>query len=280
MVSFFFRKNVFFNLIARPSLIVLFLLLPIRTGQTAKSLAPGVSAVQATWLYGQVALAPSLTKTGYLYQYSGSPQKDGSWLAKLEKDLKPDVSAPAVIWLHGCGGQGKETNHALRIFALSGYTVFAPDSFARPGRRTFCYRKRVKMSIRVAMRQEEVKYALSQIRNFPWVDQKHLVLAGFSEGSQAIAPWKGQEFRAHVLVGTDCRFNGRKSSAPDGVRVFNLVGTIDHWGYGKGCRLTKSQYSRGSMAKRYRGLGHGILYSPEVEDDLVAFLESLGVPSR
>lgn len=266
---FILRKVIYLNWMARRLLIFPFFLLLITASQTTDSRPPGVSAVQATWLYGIVASASRISKTGYLYLYrpGGDP-----WLPILEKRLKSGAVAPAVIWLHGCSGQGPQTTLAIKLFQLSGYTVFAPDSLARP-RPDLC--DSGGMDNRIYMRHEEVKYALSQIRTFPWVDQKHLVLAGFSEGGNAAAEWGGPEFKAHVLIGTDCGFNGGSSSAPDGVRVLNMVGSLDRYGRGTGCRLTKSQLSNGSMVKSYSDMGHSILHSPQVRRDLESFMESL-----
>ena len=270
---FILRKVVHLNWMARRLLIVPFILISITACQTLKPLPPGVSAVQATWLYGKVATASRVSKKGYLYNYSSYPPDGNPWLPILEERLKPGAVAPAVIWLHGCSGQNnRQSATAIKIFQSSGYTVFAPDSLARP-RSALC--NTGAMYYRVAMRHEEVKYALSQIRTFPWVDQKHLVLAGFSEGGNSAAAWAGAEFKAHVLIGTNCDKNGGLPSAPDGVRVLNLVGADDRYGRGNGCGLSGSQRSNGSVVKSYPGLGHSILHSPEVRRDLEAFLESL-----
>lgn len=263
------RKVIYLNWMARRLLILPFLLLLITVSQTTDSRPPGISAVQATWLYGKVATASRISKKGYLYRY---PPGSDPWLPILEKRLKPGAVAPAVIWLHGCSGQSRQTTLAIGVFQVSGYTVFAPDSLARP-RGALC--DTGGMDYRIYMRHEEVKYALSQIRTFPWVDQKHLVLAGFSEGGNAAAEWGGPEFKAHVLIGTDCGYNGGSSSAPDGVRVLNMVGSLDRYGRGVGCRLTKSQLSNGSMVKSYSDLGHSILQSYQVRRDLAAFMKSL-----
>ncbi len=250
------------------------LLLPLAACQPTASLPPGVTAVEATWLRAQVATAPSLTEKGYLYQFNGSARGGDSWLTKVEQKLKPGTSAPAVIWLHGCEGPGQQTKHVLRIFALAGFSVFAPDSFARPGSRALC--NTGNMDSRVALRQAEVRHALAQIRSLAWVDQDRLVLGGFSEGSQAAAAWGGSEFKAHVLIGTNCRHNDGSPSAPLGVPVLNLVGADDSWGYGSGCSLSAAQRARGSLVKRYPGMGHDILYAPEVEAEIKAFLRNLG----
>lgn len=241
--------------------------------QTTKSLPPGVSPVQATWLYGKVGTASRVSKKGYLYNYTSYPPDGDPWLPILKGRLKPGAVAPAVIWLHGCTGHTNQTALAIRTFQLLGYTVFAPDSFARPGRSALCGMGG--MDDRVSMRHEELKYALSQIRTYPWIDQKHLVLGGFSEGAQAVAAWRGHEFKAHVLIGTDCRHNSGSPNSPDGVPVLNLVGSKDRWGYGGGCNLSGPQRSSASIVKIFPGLGHGILQSPEVRNDIRKFIESL-----
>lgn len=271
-VLYILRKVFFLNWMARRLLISLFLLLSINACQTTTSRPPGVSAIQATWLYGKVAADKRISKKGYFYNYSSYPPDGDPWLPILEGRLKPGAAAPAVIWLHGCSGFTSHTNYAIKTFQRSGYTVFAPNSLARP-RGALCDTGR--MRYRIGLRHEEVKYALSQIRTFSWVDQNHLVLAGHSEGGNSTAAWAGPEFKAHVLVGTNCDKNGGSPSAPDGVRVLNLVGARDHYGRGNGCSLSKSQRSNGSKVISYPKLGHSILGQPEVQNDLKAFLKTL-----
>ena len=48
--------------------------------------------------------------------------------------IKPGVKAPAVLVLHGCSGMSYGSTEYRRYFIGSGYAVFEPNSFARPGR--------------------------------------------------------------------------------------------------------------------------------------------------
>lgn len=256
---------------ARRWLIALLLPLAFAACQTTPP-PPRAPSAPATWKYAKVATASGITKSGYLDRFLSSPRGAGSWLDGIAKGLRPGTTAPAVIWLHGCHGQTEATDLAIRNLSSAGYTVFAPDSLARP-RRTRCHADKAEM---IALRHEEVKYALSQIRNLPWVEQDHLILAGHDEGGHAAAAWRGREFKAHLLFGTDCRYSGGTPGAPDGVRVLNLVGANDPQGFGEGCALSPSQRAGGSQVIRYPGLGHNILRSPQVELDLKRFLRKLG----
>ena len=94
------------------------------------------------------------------------------------------------------------------------------------------------MDSKIALRREELKHALSKVREIEWIDSSRLVLAGFSEGGQAVANWSGKEFIAHVLLGTDCRFENFSPNAPPDIPVLNIVGSRDEYGYGDGCVIS------------------------------------------
>jgi len=63
------------------------------------------------------------------------------------------------------------------LTAQLGYPVFAPSSFARPGRTRSCGQADSVMNWRL----EEIRIALANLKTMTWIDQNRLVLAGFSE---------------------------------------------------------------------------------------------------
>ena len=81
----------------------------------------------------------------------------------------------------------------MNLIWQKGITTFSPNSFARPGRSEEC--GSAMSSGAVALRFEEIRYTLKQIRELPWIDQSRLVLAGFSEGGLTAANYRGSGFK-------------------------------------------------------------------------------------
>ena len=201
----------------------------------ADKLPPGTTPAEATWIKGNIFLPAGALKLEGSNHLKLFAKKD-NWAetAKI-KHLKDGVRLPAVIYLHGCTGfyAGRRF---VTYFLDQGYAVFAPNSFARPGREELC--NTGNMDDRISLRREELKHALSKVREIDWVNASRLVLVGFSEGGQTVSSWGGREFMAHVLFGTDCRYVDDYSNAPWDIPVLNIVGESDELGYGRGCYLT------------------------------------------
>ena len=136
------------------------------------------------------------------------------------------------------------------------------------------------MTGRQRLRIQEIKYAVSQMRELPWVDQDRLVLMGFSEGAHAVSAYPGREFVAHILIGIDCR-NGRGRGARRGTPALNIVGSNDRWGYGMGCTSLRPD-ARGSKHVVIRGAAHNVVHEKEAHEAMAEFLEKCcgKVPTR
>lgn len=172
-------------------------------------------AVKATWNEGLLFMGPECN-----YAWLG---RASTW----EKCLAagpPGVSGPqpAVVFLHGCAGWGSRQEDVMRTIQRNGYAVFAPDSFARPGRVKECGRGDLWGRTRV--RLEEATYALARVRQLPWVDPQRLVLAGFSEGGFAVASYPHHDVRAILVLGWGCKAG---LHVPASVPVLNVVGRRD-----------------------------------------------------
>ena len=119
-----------------------------------------------------------------------------------------DKPLPVVIYMHGC--TGITADHDLRwghFIKGLGFIAILPDSMARPGRRQNCdprTRSGGAFPQAHAMRQEEIRYALEQIKKSRWADSKNVYLMGHSEGGQAAARNKLGEFRGVIISGWTC----------------------------------------------------------------------------
>ena len=188
------------------------------------------------------------------------------WRRRLTQEMvKPNAKIPAVIFAHGCLGPRRAPDWA-GTFNEFGFAFFAPDSFRRPGRVPLCYRKGT--SWKVTMRQEEIRFALQQIRKLGWIDQRRIVLVGNSEGGRAVSEYNGGGFIAHIIMAYDCKVKGRRSMAPRGVAVLNLVGANDP--REKLCSIRRKV--GGSKAISLPGQRHQFEGDPIAEAAIAAFL--------
>jgi hypothetical protein len=122
------------------------------------------------------------------------------------------------------------------------------------------------------MRQAEMRYALGKMREIGWIDQRRLVLVGFSEGAFTAAQYQGTEFAAIVLLGIDCRLTGGSPLAPASVPVLNIAGRAGRLGFGRGCGMNRT--TGGSKTVVLQGVGHAVEGDARAFDALDEFLRA------
>lgn len=139
----------------------------------------------------------------------------GSAVALQPSTVQPPGPAlPTVLYMHGCSGIAPNDFAWATTLSQSGYAAVLPDSWARRGRPSAC--KQVSYQV-FDMRDEEIRYALAQLRLLPWVDQRNLFLMGHSEGGGATALWEGGGFNGHVISGWSCTHS--QDSSLDGIKA-------------------------------------------------------------
>jgi dienelactone hydrolase len=239
------------------------------------ALPDGMSSAQATWLWGHHSIPGDITLSGtpYWYVYPHTDVKQISnpvWSEVAETHIKPGAKAPAVLVLHGCSGLPRGTTEYRRFFIGSGYAVFEPDSYARPGKR--CGEGFYDLSF--PQRVEELKQALIEIRKLDWVDQNRLFLMGISEGGRVTAEWSENGFAGHIIIAAPCSAEGQIPAAPKNVPVLAAVGENDDWAIKARC-LTNT-HAPGSNSVVIKDAGHGIPEHPEVGKAVAGFLQAVG----
>lgn len=223
-------------------------------------LPDGVTPVMATWLWGYHTIPASITKDGSPYWYAyphtdASRINDPPWTEVAAKHIKAGAKAPAVIFLHGCSGLFRG-GVGYRILLMSeGYAVFEPDAFARPGHSCDTSSS--------SQRREEIVYALSKIRELPWIDQDRIILMGNSQGGRTVASWDKPGFMAHVILAAPA-----SARAPANVPVLAVAGVEDTYA-DVGFRPTSRA---GMKAILIAGAGHDILGHPELKEAIKNFL--------
>ena len=237
-------------------------------------LPDGMSPAQATWLWGHHSIPGDITLSGtpywYVYPHTDINQiSNPVWSEVAKTHIKPGAKAPAVLVLHGCSGIPHGTMEYRRFFIGSGYAVFEPDSYARPGKR--CGEGFYDLSY--PQRVEELQQALTEIRKLAWVDQDRLFLMGISEGGRVVAGWEGNGFAGHIIIAAPCSAEGQIPAAPKNVPVLAAVGENDDWANEARCRT--NTHAPGSHSVVIKGAGHGIPEHPEVGKAVAGFLQAV-----
>ena len=237
---------------------------------SCRSIPKDVSPVAATWLYGVHALPASATVSGSTESFVPT-YKNTLGADSAGKKLKPGVKVPIAIHLHGCAGMTTGNQHAeyQDLLLSQGYAVFMPDSFARPERENLCGQGG--LSDRIDTRIAEVRYALKQIRTLPWVDQKRMVLTGFSEGGNTVDNWPTDDFAGLVVLGSACTKSGGSPIAPDNVPVLAIVGELDDYRPGLSCSIKRTV--GGSKSIVIPGADHYIALYTETQTAIKLFLK-------
>jgi dienelactone hydrolase len=239
-------------------------------------LPQGMTQAQATWLWGHHSIPADITLSGTAYWYV-YPHTDVNaitnpvWSDVAAKHIKPGAKAPAVLVMHGCSGLSYGDREYRSYFINSGYVVFEPNSFARPGREP-CTEDSWDESYR--MRVEELEQALIEIRKLAWVDQDHLFLMGISEGGAVAAGWSKNEFAGHIILEASCwSQKDRIPAAPLNTPVLAAIGEKDLWAKGASCN-TKT-HARGSNSVVVKDAPHGMSDRPEVGKAVDDFIKAV-----
>ena len=235
------------------------------------SLPEGVTPEMATWLWGYHTIPPTITGDGspYLYAYPHTDAgriNDPPWTEVAARHIKAGAKAPAVLYLHGCGGLIRGGLGYRLMLMNAGFAIFEPDAFARPGHT--CEGSSSKK------RRADIVYALSQIRQLPWIDQDRIILMGNSQGGRTVAEWDQPGFAAHVILASNCgRFRSNEGAAPRapaGVPVLAMAGAQDELLYGSSCHVTRR--IGGSESILIAGAGHDIMGHPQTRSTIRDFL--------
>ncbi len=221
------------------------------------------TSLNATWKYALVSIPRSVTTDGSKCVGTLASKKTRACMEKIF----PDRKHPLVLFMHGCAGIRGGTRRIITNFRSLGYAVIAPDSYTRLGRRNDCHptgRKHFTLSLRF----DEIRYAMTQIPKLDWVDQSRLVLAGFSEGGNTVAEYKGADaFAGYIVLGWDCRYG----LYPSG-QILAIQGARDPQKKRGSCSVGFGKYSESIEVP---GAGHDISSYPRTMAALRKFLGSV-----
>jgi poly(3-hydroxybutyrate) depolymerase len=180
---------------------------------------PGEAIMSKYGRFARIAAAAfSLAFSGCATQQPTSADVAASWehavvsvpgrfLTTSVKDIEAEKPRPVVLLIHGCAGIQRTESSWAGFLKGEGYIVVEPDSFARSRPKSCDPRtRRAGLFPGVTMyRLDEVTYALDQLRESPWADQRNLFLMGHSEGAVAAATANVSGFRGVIISAWICR---------------------------------------------------------------------------
>jgi hypothetical protein len=193
---------------------------------------------------------------------------------KRTSNLQLEKKYPVVIYLHGC--TGITSNHDLRwgrFISNLGFVVILPDSFARPSRISNCDPVNTvrtgRFPFALAYREQEIAYAISQLKKTNWADMSNIFLMGHSEGANAVAQTNIIGFRGMIMSSGFCA-DGIKFE--NGVRGLVINFENDPWHKGSGrCQQARND---GSLLLLFlNDNAHNSFDYPRVRDEVLQFLK-------
>lgn len=209
-------------------ILFVFTLMGCQTVSYDKPLSPNLkdaTPLEITWLYSKIRLPAIYTISGKEETFPLIWLNPSKWNEQFVSELaSPIQQLPVAVFLHGCGGITESNKVFINLLSKAGWVVFAPDSFARPGRSAQCY---AQTSQTYSHRIQEARYALTRLQEATWVDQKRLILIGHSEGGEAAGQWSYQGYNAMIISGANCSRSGRRAYAPSNVPILSIVGEND-----------------------------------------------------
>ncbi|WP_281966904.1 dienelactone hydrolase family protein [Roseovarius nanhaiticus] len=191
-----------------------------------------------------------------------------------------------VLYAHGCDGLSRITTVTARFLADAGHLVVAPDSFARQDKPVSCNAAQQRGGLHrgvLRWRQQEMQYALAQLREKDELRDVPIVLMGHSEGGITVATMAAPDAAMRVIEGWTCHAGWpeyRGLNAPKGQPALALVGEEDPWfrlpvlsGDCGAFMEGETQVSRVYSEPDHLGDKHWLSADKEVQDLILDFID-------
>ncbi len=207
----------------------------------------------------------------------------GSFFTSVPGKVSVEKPLPVVIYMHGCTGISAHDSQWGNFIKGLGFVAILPDSMARPGRKLNCnpVMKRGGFFPQAhAMRQEEISYALEQIKKSQWADTRNIFLMGHSEGGAAAARNRLDGFRGIIISGWTCT-NAKNPDfdgifAPIETPILTLEWDRDLWYAGtirEGSCANKFGERKKAQRILFSGSQHDTYQQAEARDAVARFLK-------
>lgn len=202
-------------------------------------------------------------------------------------DIGSDKKFPVILFMHGCTGLNPShpTDYDAwgKEISKQGFLVIFPNSFARPDRLANCDPavpgKSGSFPKAYQYRQEEIDYAIFELRNSPWADTKNVFVMGHSEGGNVVSRANTDFFKAVIISGWTCthktnpRFDG--INYPTHIPVMAIAYVDDPFRKGKPTegRCADKGNGRKVLQIDLKGSGHST-YNEKTRSAVIDFLKN------
>jgi hypothetical protein len=195
--------------------------------------------------------------------------------SKRIKNLNLDQKYPVVVYLHGCAGiQSYHDRQWGHHISKGGFIVILPDSFARPKRVANCDPKTNSITYRfpivLPFREQEIAYAMLELKKLPWVDTDNIFFMGHSEGAEALAKTQIKGMRGIVLSGGFC-FTG--IGFEQGIQSLTISYNSDPWFGQSKSRCSNGRVDGSLTSVELDGSGHNTYDEIKARDAVSMFLK-------
>ena len=191
-------------------------------------------------------------------------------------NLNLDKKYPVIIYLHGCSGI--TSNHDSRwgkLLSESGFVVIQPDSLSRPGRISNCDPQNSITTNRFPMalpfREQEIAFAINELRKTSWADMSNIFLMGHSEGANAAARTRIAGFKGIVLSSGFCQTG---INFEQGIKSLVVNFKSDPWHKGNKSNCLVERTDGSIQLLLIDGVGHGTFDNSSAQLEVVKFLKS------
>jgi dienelactone hydrolase len=226
-----------------------------------------VAALVGAW--SLVAVAQQQVEVPSLDQAGGAPvMLAAHWFRAPAQGARP-----AVVLLHGCGGQldakgrlGQRMHEYAALLTAEGWHALALDSFVTRGVKEVCTVRAGERSVTQTHRRLDALGALRWLAAQPGVDPRRLVLLGWSNGGSTVLAATNRlqrdvmqaevHPRAAVAFYPGCEAELARRYAAVAPTLL-LVGERDDWTPAQPCRSLAGAIGSGARLVAYPDAHHG-----------------------
>jgi len=121
--------------------------------------------------------------------------------ARIETLLQ-NRTMPTIIFLPDCTlPRWPGPSHFWRQLTRSGFAVIGIDGFARSDWQDLC----TDNALMVGAVSQQVRFVLSQLDEFLWVDRNNLFLMGIGKSGAGVSAYLGEGFNGIIVLASSCR---------------------------------------------------------------------------
>ncbi|MEA3512251.1 MAG: hypothetical protein U9R37_01475 [Campylobacterota bacterium] len=157
-----------------------------------------------------------------------------SQFIKKYPNFKTNKKIPTVLFMHGSGKFVGGETYRQWIVEDCNFAFISPNSHAIKNRPKYKSPSSKKIYNEVhKIRQAELKYNTKMLLDLKWTSKKNMFLIGSSEGALAVGIYKGDEYKARVILAWSCEDGYYSSDTSIGAKttkpILAIIGSHDEY---------------------------------------------------